>query len=195
MFYDYGVVKRHDGDDGLWDLMHRLEEYHDYILTVESIRACLEDVSLRSEGLLHLRQAIEAIYDSRGFAALKKDVEELRISASGVRSITVGVNVNDRFEAVSMGLIAVNAKPFTRSNLLKHFVTAVSARDHVEPEAEWNGSMSFEPALPPSIGDQVESLAKTSLLLRNPLLGLTLAAIPRDDGSSEAPRLMDSAAS
>ena len=195
MFYDYGVVKRHDGDDGLWDLMHRLEEYHDYILTVESIRTCLEDVSLRSEGLLHLRQAIEAIYDSRGFAALKKDVEELRISASGVRSITVGVNVNDRFEAVSMGLIAVNAKPFTRSNLLKHFVTAVSARDHVEPEAEWNGSMSFEPALPPSIGDQVESLAKTSLLLRNPLLGLTLAAIPRDDGSSEAPRLMDSAAS
>ena len=62
-----------------------------------------------------------------------------------------GVPLNDRFEAVSMGLIAVNAKPFTRSNLLKHFVTAVSARDHVEPEAEWNGSMSFEPALPPSL--------------------------------------------
>ena len=39
MFYDYGVVRRTDGDEaGIWDLMHRLEEYHDYILTVEAIR-------------------------------------------------------------------------------------------------------------------------------------------------------------
>ena len=30
MFYDYGVVNRHAGDEaGIWDLMHRLEEYHD----------------------------------------------------------------------------------------------------------------------------------------------------------------------
>ena len=30
MFYDYGVVNRHEGDEtSIWDLMHRLEEYHD----------------------------------------------------------------------------------------------------------------------------------------------------------------------
>ena len=193
MFYDYGVVRRHDGDDGLWDLMHRLEEYHDYILTVESIRTCLADQRLRSEGLTRLRDAVGRIYESSGFAALKKDVEALRVSASAVRSLTVGINVNDRFEAVSMGLVSVNAKPFSRSGLLKHFVSAVSPRDSIEPEADWNGSLSFEPAAPPSVGDRLDSLAKTGAIMRNPLL--TLAAIPRDDGASEAPRQMDSAAS
>ena len=58
MFYDYGVVNRHEGDEtSIWDLMHRLEEYHDYILTVEAIRECLSDKDLVSEGLTALRDA------------------------------------------------------------------------------------------------------------------------------------------
>ncbi len=193
-FYDYGVVRRHSADDGLWDLMHRLEEYRGYILTVESIQACLGSRELRSEGLLSLRKTISEIYESEGFAALRKDVEELRLSASEVRSITVGINVNERFEAVSMGLVAVNAKPFTRSGILKHFTSALSGKDRIEPEAEWNGSLSYEPAAPFSLGRQAESLIRTGVTMRNPLMGLTLGTIPRDDGSAEVPRQMDSAA-
>ena len=197
MFYDYGVVNRHAGDEaGIWDLMHRLEEYHDYILTVEAIRSCLSDRDLISEGLISLRETIIGIYESNGFAALRKDVEALRTTASGVRSVTVGINVNDRFEAVNMGLVAVNAKPFTKSGILKHFITAVSPKDGIEPEAEWNGSLSFSPAVPPA-GElpTFEGLARTTMVMRNPLLGLSLASIPRDDGSSEVPRQFDTAAS
>ena len=197
MFYDYGVVNRHAGDEaGIWDLMHRLEEYHDYILTVEAIRSCLSGKDLVSEGLTTLRETITEIYESNGFSALRKDVEALRTSASGVRSVTVGINVNDRFEAINMGLVAVNAKPFTRSGILKHFITAVTPRDDIEPEAEWSGSLSYSPAVPPaSIGGIMDSMARTSTIMRNPLLGLSLASIPREDGSSEVPRQFDAAAS
>ena len=105
MFYDYGVVNRHEGDEaGIWDLMHRLEEYHDYILTVEAIRECLSEKDLVSEGLTGLRDAVNRIYEEKGFEALRKDVEEMRVAASEIRSLTVGINLNDRFEAVSMGL-------------------------------------------------------------------------------------------
>ena len=197
MFYDYGVVSRHAGDEaGVWDLMHRLEEYHDYIVTVEAIRSCLENRELVSDGLRNLRETICGIYDSSGFAALRRDVEEMRISASEVRSLTIGVNVNERFEAVSMGLVAVNAKPFTRSGLLKHFVSAVSSRNDIRPEAEWNGSLSFEPASPTAgIGGTLEQAARTAAFLKNPLLGMSLAPIPRQDGSYDVPRQMDNAAS
>ena len=198
MFYDYGVVNRHAGDEaGLWDLMHRLEEYHDYILTVEAIRECLSDVSLRSEGLNHLRQVMDAVYQDHGFAALKQDVEEMRVSASAVKSLTIGVNVNDRFDAVSMGLISVNAKPFTRSGLLKHFVSAVSPRDSIQQEADWNGSLSYQPAdaLIDGMAGGMEHLMHTGMMMRNPLLGITMASIPREDGSAGMTRQMDSAAS
>ena len=120
-FYDYGVVRRHEGDEsGIWDLMHRLEEYHDYIITVEQIRECLAEKDLQSEGMLRLREAVETICRDNGFAALRRDVEEMRISASSIKSLTVGINLNDRFEAVTLGLVSVNAKPFTRSGLLKN---------------------------------------------------------------------------
>ena len=196
MFYDYGIVRRQAGDEaGVWDLMHRLEEYHDYIVTVEAIRDCLAEHTLVSGGLNALRTAVQEIYDSHGFAALRRDVEELRVSASGVRSLTVGINLNERFEAISMGLVAVNAKTFTRSGLLKNFVSSVLPRDEVEPEAEWNGSLSFHPAASPSPGAALESLSRTTMAMRNPLLGLSLASIPREDGSAEVPRQMDAAAS
>ena len=196
MFYDYGVVNRHTGDEAsIWDLMHRLEEYHDYILTVEAIRECLCGVELVSEGLKNLRETINEIYESNGFAALRRDVEELRVSASGVRSVPVGINVNDRFEAVNMGLVAVNAKPFTRSGILKHFITAVNPRDEISPEAEWSGSMNYQPAAPPlSLTDTLNYLTEANAVLRNPIIGMTMAAIPRDDGTAEVPRQYDSAA-
>ena len=197
MFYDYGVVNRHEGDEtSIWDLMHRLEEYHDYILTVEAIRECLSDKDLVSEGLTALRDAVDQIYRDRGFEALRRDVEEMRVAASDIRSLTVGINVNERFEAVSLGLVSVNAKPFTRSNLLKNFLTSVVPRDEIRKEADWNGSYNYYPANTEtgplgSIGQTIEK----AVVFRNPLAALSLARIPAADGSGNVPRQMDSAAS
>ena len=197
LFYDYGVVNRHEGDEaGIWDLMHRLEEYHDYILTVEAIRECLSDKDLRSEGLTVLRDTVDSIYQEQGFAALRRDVEEMRVAASEVKSLTVGINLNDRFEAVSMGLITVNAKPFTRSGMLKNFLASVTPRDEIRREADWNGSYSYYPANT-EIGlmGSVEQFVETSVVLRNPLVAMSLARIPEADGGAKVPRQMDSAAS
>ena len=196
-FYDYGVtVRPNDRDDSLWDLLHRLEEYHDYVVTVEEIRDCLSAAELRSRGLVQLKETVDALYAENGFAALKKDVEEMRVSASQVRSLTLGVNLNDRFEAVSMGLVTVNAKPFSYSGILRHFVSAVNPKDDIHPEADWNGSYSAWPAsLSASISANVDQLNRTAVFMRNPLLGMSMASVPADDGSANVPRQMDSAAS
>ncbi len=197
MFYDYGVVNRHEGDEsGIWDLMHRLEEYHDYILTVEAVRECLSDKELVSEGLTGLRDRVEQIYEDQGFAALRKDVEELRVSASEIRSMTVGINLNDRFEAVSMGLVSVNGKAFTRSGILKNFLSSVVPRDEIRKEADWNGNYNYYPAnTETGLLQSVGQFAETSVMMRNPLAAMSLARIPDADGGANVPRQMDSAAS
>ncbi len=192
-FYDYGIVNRGAGDEaGLWDLMHRLEEYHQYILTVEALLECLGSRDLVSEGLNRLRNTVEAIHRDNGFAALKKDVDEMRLAASDLKGITVGINLNDRFEAVSLGLISVNKKPFIRSGLIKNFLSAVSPRDDLEPEAEWNGSWSCFPASP---GSGISQALETGIMMRNPVAAMSLARIPDADGQSSVSRQMDSAAS
>ncbi len=196
MFYEYGVVNRHEVDEaGVWDLMHRLEEYHDYIVTVEAIRACLQNQELRSEGLTGLLHTVEALYQEKGFDALRKDVEEMRVAASEMKSLTVGINLNERFEPISLSLVSVNAKSFTRSSILKHFVAAVSPKDDIRPEADWNGSMSGYPTTPlmASLADGAERMQRTMTAIRNPLLGMSMAAVPSDDAASGVTRQSDAA--
>lgn len=196
-FYDYGIVKRDVGDEaGLWDLMHRLEEYRDYIRTVEALRECLSGQDLVSEGLRGLLQAMDTIYNDNGFAALKKDVEEMHITANDLKSITVGINLNERFEAISLGLISVNRKPFTRSGLLKNFISSVSPRDDIQEEADWNSSYSYYPAnADAGILSGMGHMMETAMVMRNPIAALSLARIPGQDALSGVPRQMDSSAS
>ncbi len=196
-FYEYGVVKRGEGDEaGLWDLMHRLEEYRFYVATVEALRECLSDRDLASEGLRNLWEAVDRIYRDNGFAALKKDVEEMHLTASDLKSITVGINLNDRFEAVSLGLVSVNKKPFTQSGLLKNFLSSVSPRDSLEPEADWNGSTSYYPAnAKTGLISSAGQFAEASVIMRNPIAMMSLARVPASDGLAGVPRQMDSAAS
>lgn len=196
MFYDYGVVNRHEGDEsGIWDLMHRLEEYHGYVETVEAIRSCLESADLKSDGLKKLKETVDALYADNGFAALKADVEVMRVQASQVKSLTVGINLNDRFEAVSMGLVTVNSKPFTQAGLLKNFIRGMAPKDDLHPEADWNGSYTSYPAVAEStLLGGMESVARTALRVRNPLMAMSMAPVGYGDSLASVPRQSDSAA-
>jgi len=193
---DYGAVRRPSEEAaGLWDLLHRLDEIRDYIATVEAIAECLRDAELTSRGLNQLRGGILEIWQDSGFDALKKDISALRADTETLKSITVGINLNDRMEAVSVGLISVNSKPFTRSGLLRSFSEALSRRDQIRDSEEWNGDMNWHPAtgLLDGAVSTMESVSTKVSVLRNPIAAMTMAGVPQEDGTRELPRTMDSA--
>ncbi len=193
---DYGAVRRPSEEAaGLWDLLHRLDEIRDYITTVESIADCLKDAEIASPGLRQLREGILEIWRDSGFDALKKDISALRADTESLKSITVGINLNDRLEAVSLGLISVNSKPFTRSGLLRSFSEALSRRDQIRDSEEWNGDMNWHPAtgMLENAAAGLENIATKVSVVRNPIAALTMASVPQDDGNREIPRTMDSA--
>ncbi len=193
---DYGAVRRpSDEAAGLWDLLHRLDEMHDYIMTVEAIADCLKDAELTSDGLRGLRESILTIWQDSGFDALKKDIAALKADTNTLKSITVGINLNERMEAVSLGLISVNSKPFTRSGLLRSFSEAISRRDQVKDTEEWNGSMNFHPATGglEQLMTRADQATTRISVLRNPVAALTMARVPEDNGTRDLPRTMDAA--
>ena len=193
---DFGATRRSAEEGvGVWDLIHRLDELRDYIATVEAMEDCLKDGGLQSEGLRELRRGIHAIWEDSGFEGLKKDIAALRATTDSVKSVTVGLNLNERFEPVQAGLVSVNSKAFSRSSLLQHFAGALMRRDQVQPTEEWNGSMAWEPADSGSsfLGAKIDELARTTTRMRNPLLAMTMAHVPDADGARELPRTMDSA--
>ena len=128
---------------GFWHLMHRLDELDDYIKCIESMKICLSDENIKSEGLINFRKYVDELYEDACFAAMKKDIAELKEKSSNIQSVTLGINVNERFEAVSMGLVSVNNKPFKKSGIVSNFADAISSKDKIQDGNEWKGDMHF----------------------------------------------------
>ena len=176
---DYGSFKeRFDEHAGVWDLMHRLEEIGDYIGYVEGLEKCLTDAEPCSDGLKKLKSYVDGIYRSQGFGELKKDIAACRATTRTLKSVTLGVNLNERFEASAIGLVSINSKPFTRSGLLGNFSDWMNRAP--EAEAEWNENYRFQPFA----GDGITADMEKAALLRmraNPMT--TVAAVPAEDAA------------
>ena len=190
---DYGSFRRDNEEtSGTWDLVHRLEEIRDYIGYVEALQECLGKADLKSRGLRDLMAYISNIYDDNGFKELKQDITNLKASTSNLKSVTVGINLNERFEAKEIGLISINGKPFTKSSILENFTTRLAGKDNLNPEADWDGSARFQPFVPDgSAADRLGAMAKTQMMLRSPIMAMTLTKVSDGDMDKEVTRHMD----
>lgn len=144
---DFKTMKRGSSERmGLWDLLHKLDEISDYIKCVEAMQDCLGKADLKSQGLLDLREYVNAVYTDSFFAEMKADIEKVKAEASSVKSVTVGINVNERFEASSLGLISINDAPFKKSGIVSNFADALKSKNKLHEGTEWDGDMHYTPA-------------------------------------------------
>jgi hypothetical protein len=199
---DYGSFKRdYDKKAGLWDLLHRLDEINDYIQSVEAIKECLSVAEIQSEGLKNLRAYVEDIYQEAYFAEMKQDIANLKADTSNLKSITVGINLNERFEAEGVGLISVNNKPFKHSNIVSNFSEAMSSRRGVKEGTDWNGDFHYHPIDKTSLDvlNPMQNLAGVSAVsttsfvdarIRNSV-AQTIVNIPQQEGSDGVTYYMD----
>ena len=189
---DFGSFRRdNEESSGTWDLLHRLEEIRDYISYVEALQECLGDADLKSKGLNELKAHIAEIYNDNGFKELKEDIASLKATTSSLKSVTVGINLNERFEAKEIGLISINSKEFTRSTLLDHFGNLISRKDNIKADVSWDGSTRFQPfsTSDQSAADKFMGLARTKAMMINPVL--TMALVPDGDMGKDVTSHMD----
>ncbi|MBR5386562.1 MAG: DNA mismatch repair protein [Clostridiales bacterium] len=188
---DYGTWRKNaEEKPGLWDLMHRLEELKTFITCVESLHDCLSDSRIKSKGLKDLLSYIDTLYTDANFAQMKKDIESISVDANSIQSVTIGINVNSRFEAESLGLISVNAKSFKKSGIVSNFADAVAAKDKLNKDAEWDGDMRYEPVDSQSTEgalDKINATLTEGIMLTS-VIGnkSTLSKIPDGDGTSNS---------
>ncbi|RKM61223.1 DNA mismatch repair protein [Butyrivibrio sp. CB08] len=142
---EFGSFKHdHDHEPQVWDLLHRLSELDDYIKSIEAVTVCLKDADIHSEGLLSLKAFVEKLYNDNGFGELKADVADLRATTQNLKSVTLGVNLNERFEACGIGIVSLNNKPFTKSGIVGRFADKISGKDNVKDGNDWDGDYKFE---------------------------------------------------
>ncbi len=142
----YGVEHLNiDEKMGIWHLLRRMDELNDYISCVESLQECLTENEIESQGLKGFKKYVDELYRDANFAEMKKDIDALKVHSSKVKSVTVGINVNERFEATELGLISVNNKHFKKSGIVSNFADALSSKQKIQDGTDWNGDMHYHP--------------------------------------------------
>ncbi len=141
---EFGSFKHdHDHEPQVWDLLHRLGELDDYIKSIEALFSCLKDADIHSQGLIGLKEYVEKLYSNNGFSELRKDISLLRADTQNLKSVTLGVNLNERFEAVGIGIVSINNRSFTKSGVIGHFIDKVSGKDNIREGNDWDGDYRF----------------------------------------------------
>ena len=190
----YGVIRKSkDEVEGLWFLMHRLNQYRDYITCVDALKECLGDERIKSQGLKDYRTYIDEVYADAHFNELKKDLEKLTKETSEIQSVTIGMNLNSRLEAVSMGIVSVNNKQFKKSNIVSNFADGIGG-DKIKEGNEWNGDMHYrvveKQASQGFTNFMTEAIKATNPLARS-ASGNTTASIANGDGIANSPAQFD----
>ncbi|MBQ4486320.1 MAG: DNA mismatch repair protein [Oscillospiraceae bacterium] len=143
----YASLKRSSDERlGILYLLHRLSELNEYITCVEEMNDCLTKSDIHSEGLCRFRDLIASLYEEQSFSEMKKDIYALKEKTADIRSVTVGINLTDTFEAESLGLISINKKPFRKSGVVSNFADSVANKNGIKDTTEWNGDMHYHQA-------------------------------------------------
>lgn len=130
----------------LWQLVNRLREMEGYVDCITQIKNTLESLPIQSEGLIALRTKVQAIYNDSGFPILKEDIEKTLMDVRGVKSITLGVNLDDMLRPKEVGVICLNNSHFTSGGLLKKFLNFASKQDEIHDGTDVSGFVSYHPA-------------------------------------------------
>lgn len=91
----------------------RLSELEQYVNCIDLINESLAGRDLQSAALIALRDLAAATADSEAFIALKAELPDLLAQIRGIKSITIGVNLDGQLRPIEATLLSVNTEKFT----------------------------------------------------------------------------------
>ena len=135
----------------IWQLVNRLREIDGYVDCITSIKETLESLDIQSEGMLTLKRNVQQIYADSGFPQLKEDINETLAKARRLKSITIGVNLDNMLKPKTVGVVSLNDTEFTDSGLLRKFVGFASKKDELHHGNDVSGFTAYHPANPSTL--------------------------------------------
>lgn len=136
----------------IWSLINRLREIDGYVDCITQMKQTLEKADIRSQGLISLKKIVTDIHDQSGFPEIKKDIIEAMELAKKIRSITIGVNLDDLLRPASAGIISVNSFVISESGILRSFMGHLSQKEEgLNDTIGFASIKNFHPLNPSSI--------------------------------------------
>lgn len=123
----------------IWQLINRLHELDVYVNCISGINECLNDNPIQSEGLKRLRDYVSSVYNESGFEYLNEDIKGLMQEIGQIKSVSVGVNLDQHMRPVEVGIVSINDAPFSRPGLLNKFLSFTSSKNEIHGGTSFDG--------------------------------------------------------
>ncbi|MER2081092.1 MAG: hypothetical protein ABS876_06165 [Ruminococcus sp.] len=146
-----------------WSLINRLREIDEYVSCISMIKDILEELDIRSEGMLTLRRLVTEISSDSGFPELKADIDETMEKVRRLKSITIGVNLDDMLRPKSAGVVSLNDAEFRESGLMRRFMSFADKKSELHHGTDVSNMRSFHPATPFSPASYVQKVQNTEV--------------------------------
>ena len=121
-FFTQDGQKRIEKGSTIWELISKLKYLENYISSVIELNNAIEGREFTSKGMKRFAAFVGDIYNNSGFDELAKDIELISEDVRHVRSITIGVNLDENFYPAETGIIALNRFWFEEQSMLKRFL-------------------------------------------------------------------------
>lgn len=129
------VGARYSYSEDLLETVGRLTELE---LFVERVRGLGDTLGRRreelsSQGLIALADALSAAREDESFRTMERELPGLRKGLRNRRSLTVGINLDDRMRPAAATLLSINDKPFGEATPLQRVLSRFTPEGAAQP--------------------------------------------------------------
>lgn len=156
----YGTKREKDVRTDVESSLYSIKEIELYIKVIDELNQSLIAIPAKSTGINKLKQKVLEIAQSKEYESLKQEVGKLATEIRGIRSITVGINIDSQFRPTEAGIISVNKEAC-------HSGTVFDRLLHTDPSRYKLSCLT--PLIPFSIGSTLEQQFAVRISLYNGL--------------------------
>ncbi|MFP4302266.1 MAG: MutS-related protein [Spirochaetaceae bacterium] len=126
---------RYSYSEDLLETVGRLTELDLFVDRVRAFSAVLarRRESLRSQGLRRFDEALQEATEAETFKTLEVELPRLRKELRNRRSLTVGINLDDKMRPMAATLISVNEEPFGEQSSLQRVLSRFTPQGARQP--------------------------------------------------------------
>ena len=125
----------------IWELYSRLKELESYSDSIIKLHKCLANSEFKSEGIKKLKQYIDGIYADSGFNELSEDIKKLGYDSTTIKSITLGINLDEDLRPFEAGIVSVNPNYFSKQTIVEQFLNKHRSKN---PNAKDLNGMTYQ---------------------------------------------------
>ena len=105
------------------DQFQSVKQLNTYVQFIEKSHESLAKLDFKSEGLHNFAKKVATIYNSEDYENIKVNLPKLIVNIeSDIKSVTVGVNLDDSMNIINMGIVSLNEERYKPNKLIDKLI-------------------------------------------------------------------------